>query len=238
MPTSTRVRTVRHAVTAAALLVMLVLTACAPETFPEPLANGTCWNLTNEQYDIGSEIVPEPLESYWDWDGASETAVYHSYYCVSIGEVPTVLAVDAAQAELQYECHYSIYTYERLCDVPEVLAPTPTPIPYCDVEDGSLNFAHCGRPVAIYEAPLAIWGVDPWTGTGEIAFEITDEQIEAAGIPEGEPVLIAEGVNPFTDAAIHVYRLPNGEFQLNTWYVGGKPYIVTWGNGPLNTLAW
>lgn len=217
----------------AVIIGAALLVACDPPTdFPEPLNDAACW-----------EQVGEPLpstvggtESYWDWDGESDTATYYSYGC---GEDP-----------LEEYCGRNIYTYTRVCELPgeeptpeptEEPTPEPEPIVFaCDVDDGSLNAYHCGRPVAIYRGSFAIWGVDPNTAEGALAFEITGEQIAAAGIPEAEPALIAEGTNPFTQAAIHVFRLPTGEFQLNTWYVGGKPYVVKWAEGDtfVSNLLW
>ena len=105
------------------------------------------------------------------------------------------------------------------------------PVGVCDVGDGSINATHCGRPVAVYTGSLEVWGIDVNTGMGVLAFEVTDEQIEAVGVPEAAPVVLAQGVNPFTFWPITVYRLPTGEFQLNTYYWDGKPYVIIWETG-------
>lgn len=209
------------------LATLIALAGCAPTSFPEPLTSPDCWVLeATVETTFPSSEVPS---SYWEWDGLSETAVYHSYGCEPAIGI----------------CEYNTYTYRRVCSLevestPIPALPSPTPIPCCDVNDGSMNAMHCGRPVAMYPGSLNIWGIDPWTGEGQIAFEVTDEQIAAAGIPAEEPVLIAEGINPYTEAAILIFRLPTGEFQLNTWYVGGKPYVVKWSEGEssITTLEW
>lgn len=112
----------------------------------------------------------------------------------------------------------------------------------CDVADGSLNAYHCGRPVAIYGVPLEVWGIDPSTGKGELVFEVGGDEIAALEAPAA-PMVLAQGVNPFTGQPITLYVLPSGELQLNTYYWDGKPYIVTWpigsnDPGELYVQAW
>lgn len=220
---------------AAALIAAFILVACDPPTeFPEPLNDAACWELVGEPIPFPPPSPFDPV-SFWEWDGESETATYYSYGC---GEEP-VLTIAASSPDAGFSsadgadtqggeevCSHNVYIYNRICDVPE------EPVTFaCNVSDGSLNAYHCGRPVAIYAGSLEVWGIDPATGKGELAFELSDAQIAEVGIPDAEPALIAEGINPFTQAAIHVFRLPTGEFQLNTWYVGGKPYAVKWAEG-------
>jgi len=100
----------------------------------------------------------------------------------------------------------------------------------CDLGDGSLNSYHCGRPVAIFRvgSELHLYGIDINTGHGSLALHVTAADIESAGVPEDAPVLIAAGENPYTHRLLALYRLPGGEFQLNTAYWDGKEYIVKW----------
>ena len=110
--------------------------------------------------------------------------------------------------------------------------PVVIPDMFCSLGDGSLNALHCGRPVAIYdESSFEIFGIDINTGNGALAFVVTDEQIAEAGVPEDVPVVIATGQNPYNFRPIVLYRLPSGEFQLNTYYWDGKPYSVKWDEG-------
>jgi len=119
--------------------------------------------------------------------------------------------------------------------------PTPAAPMSCTTGDRSLNADHCGRPVAIFarNGGFAIYGIDINTGWGALASEITAEQIEAAGIPTDGPVVIAEGENPYNYQPFTLYRLPSGEFQLNTYYWDGKPYVVKWeGTSPVKVVTW
>ncbi len=119
--------------------------------------------------------------------------------------------------------------------------PTPAAPMSCTTGDRSLNADHCGRPVAIFarNGGFAIYGIDINTGWGALASEITAEQIEAAGVPTDGPVIIAEGENPYNHQPFTLYRLPSGEFQLNTYYWDGKPYAVKWeGTSPVKVVTW
>ena len=119
--------------------------------------------------------------------------------------------------------------------------PTPAAPMSCTTGDRSLNADHCGRPVAIFarNGGFAIYGIDINTGWGALASEISAEQIEAVGIPTDGPVAIAEGQNPYNYQPFTLYRLPSGEFQLNTYYWDGKPYAVKWeGNSPVKVVTW
>ena len=47
-------------------------------------------------------------------------------------------------------------------------------------------------------------------------------------MPTTTPVLLGQGRHDVTGMNIAVYRLSTGEFQLNTQYQEGKPYIFVW----------
>lgn len=107
--------------------------------------------------------------------------------------------------------------------------------------DGRLNRWHCEfAPIAVYPG-LEIYAVNPATSEGSLVLRVSDEQIAAVGVPGGQNTLVAEGVNPFTGKPIALYRLTTGEFQINTSYADGKPYIIVWSpDAPdhLYELAW
>ncbi len=103
--------------------------------------------------------------------------------------------------------------------------------PAMNLYDGRFN-NHQGldvaAPVAIYEGSIKVYGIDPASGDGQLAVDISEETVEAAGIPADAPVLLGQGKNPYTGIDIFVYRLTTGEFQINTHYADGKPYLFAW----------
>ena len=120
-------------------------------------------------------------------------------------------------------------------------APPPSPpsvpvadvaIPAFDPNDDRLNQApgNEGEPVAIYQGSVDVYGIDPMTSQGVLEVRVTDEEIEAAGIPSADEwsILLASAENRATGMPIEVYRLATGEFQVNTYYYTGKSYIFRW----------
>ncbi len=94
-------------------------------------------------------------------------------------------------------------------------------------------------PVAIYSGSIEVYGIDPISGDGHLDIRLEDDQISAVGVPNEAPVLLAQGKNAFTGIDIYVYRLPTGEFQINTHYADGKAYIFLWdGEGTKWHQAW
>ena len=110
--------------------------------------------------------------------------------------------------------------------------PAANNVPAFNPNDGRLNRAAGdeGQPVAIYQGSVKVYGIDPTTSQGTLEIHLTDEQIEAAGIPsESEwSRLLKRGENHATGMPIEVYRLATGEFQVNTYFQTGKPYIFRW----------
>jgi hypothetical protein len=110
----------------------------------------------------------------------------------------------------------------------------------CQINDGRINNLpgeDCGSPVAIYLSPLRVLAVNPKTQRGEAVITLTQEEIDAIGVPVESNVLLAQAYNPFSSELISVYRLTTGEFQLNTWHDDRKPYTVVWDvNGNLYYL--
>jgi hypothetical protein len=90
---------------------------------------------------------------------------------------------------------------------------------------GSLDMA---APVALYQDPVAIYGIDPATGQGVPALTLDPAVVEAVGVPTEANVILAEGVHPVLGTPIIISRLTTGEFQLNAYDANGDPYIVVW----------
>jgi hypothetical protein len=107
-------------------------------------------------------------------------------------------------------------------------------------EDGRMN-PDPSAPIVIYPGPpIEVWAVDPNISDGVEAFTITQEAINAVGVPTDGPAVIYSGLNPITYRPITVYRLTTGEVQINTYYADGKPYVVNWNIGDtfVTTLDW
>jgi len=101
----------------------------------------------------------------------------------------------------------------------------------CDVNDGRVNHApdkDCAAPVAIYCTAdgIDIYRVDPTTADGSLALRVTNADIDTVGVPSDGNALVASEGN------IVLSRLTTGEFQVNTAYWDGKPYIVAWDDCP------
>jgi len=101
----------------------------------------------------------------------------------------------------------------------------------CHIGDGRINNLpdkDCGAPVAVYLGSIDVYAIEPFTSTGTLTIRLTDEQVSAVGVPSEGNLILAQEVNPFTGMAIIISRLNTGEFQLNTYYADGKPYIIVW----------
>jgi hypothetical protein len=123
------------------------------------------------------------------------------------------------------------YTWNGTIYYEDTPASEPA-VPAFNPNDGRLNRGPGdeGQPVAIYQGSVKVYGIDPATSQGALEIHLTDEQIEAAGIPsESEwSRLLKRGENHATGMPIEVYRLATGEFQVNTYFPTGKPYIFRW----------
>lgn len=96
------------------------------------------------------------------------------------------------------------------------------------IEDGRLNAYDIAAPVALYGSDnIDIYAIGT-DGEGNKILRVTAEEIAAAGVPVDGPVVIAETINPVTGATITLYRLPSGEFQLNTLDADGNLYVFMW----------
>ena len=77
-----------------------------------------------------------------------------------------------------------------------------------EINDGRVNSRDPAAPLAVYcPAGLPVIYAIDGTGHGTLAFAVTQEQIDAVGVPEVN-TLIAEGTG------IRLYRLPGGQFQV------------------------
>lgn len=77
-----------------------------------------------------------------------------------------------------------------------------------EIRDGRVNNRDLAAPLAVYcPAGLpVIYAIDS-AGHGTLAFAVTQEQIDAVGVPEAN-TLIASGLG------IRLYRLPGGQYQV------------------------
>lgn len=94
------------------------------------------------------------------------------------------------------------------------------------IQDGRLN-TDLAAPVIVYQGSIRLFVLNPNTNTGIQILTVSDARIDEVGVPSVATVL-ASTQHPYSGQPIKVYRLPNGEFQLNTAYRDGKPYIFGW----------
>jgi hypothetical protein len=87
----------------------------------------------------------------------------------------------------------------------------------------------CGAPVIIYYQGNAISVLQPGQGAapGWPIFSVPRD----APIPDDRNQVLAEAVNPYNGQPVVLSRLTTGEFQLNTFFGDGTPYIVVWYRG-------
>jgi hypothetical protein len=100
------------------------------------------------------------------------------------------------------------------------------------INDSRLNGGvdvDCAAPVAVYSQDdgFSVYGINPSNSQGVLALLITSGDIDDVGVPDVN-TLLAEGTISSTGQSIHIYRLTSGEYQLNTFYADGKPYIIAW----------
>ncbi len=94
------------------------------------------------------------------------------------------------------------------------------------IQDGRLN-TDLAAPVIVYKDTLRLFVPQPDNSRGVQILTISDETIAAVGIPSQATVL-GSATHPYSGQSVTVYRLPSGEFQLNTAYADGKSYIFVW----------
>lgn len=118
----------------------------------------------------------------------------------------------------------------RCNPVPDPLPHNPGSPSFCNLDDGRINRNDCDASAAIYQLDdsVQVYGIHPESAEGGLALVVPISDIEAAGVPTDENLLLAEGVNPATGTPITLWRLTTGELQVNAYLHDGKPYVVTW----------
>jgi hypothetical protein len=114
-------------------------------------------------------------------------------------------------------------------------------VPPCDLSDGRLNddpTRDCAPPVVVYcqGSGVDVYLIDVQTSSGVLWVRLTEEEIEAAGVPGDAPITLAER------APVIVSRLPGGYLQVNSWSYdpywenNAKPYILAWDACPASDV--
>lgn len=87
----------------------------------------------------------------------------------------------------------------------------------------------CGAPVIVYFQGNAISVLQPGQGAapGWPIFSVPRD----TPIPTSQNQILAEAVNPYNGQQVVLSRLTTGEFQLNTFFSDGTPYIIVWYRG-------
>lgn len=87
----------------------------------------------------------------------------------------------------------------------------------------------CGAPVLIYWNGDNILVLTPSQGTnvGQPFLSVNKK----TPIPTNGNTVIGQATNPFNGKEVIISRLTTGEYQLNTFYADGTPYIVVWYTG-------
>jgi hypothetical protein len=96
------------------------------------------------------------------------------------------------------------------------------------------HVADRAAPAAIYcqYEGVQVIRIDPVTAKGTDEIRLTAAEIEAAGVPAEGNTILAQ-----TEWAI-LARLADGRFSLNSWYIDGKPYTITWGECSLESIEY
>ncbi len=122
---------------------------------------------------------------------------------------------------------------------PPVVVGSVAPVCINDSRINGLPNVDCAAPVAVYrsDSGFSIYIINSGNSQGTQLLFISSAEIDELGIPEVN-TLLEEGINSATGQPIHIYRLSSGEYQLNTFYADGKPYIISWdSNGNVRHIA-
>ena len=87
----------------------------------------------------------------------------------------------------------------------------------------------CGAPVIVYYQGNAISVLQPNQGTIP-GLPILSVQRDTP-IPTTGNRMLAEAVNPYNGRNVVLSRLTTGEWQLNTFFADGTPYVIVWYKG-------
>jgi hypothetical protein len=113
-----------------------------------------------------------------------------------------------------------------------VLPSVPIAVAPVCITDSRINGlvdVDCAAPVVVFREGNGwhIYGINPDNAQGILIIALSEAQIAAIGIPDVN-TLLDEAIIASTGQSVQVYRLSSGEYQLNTFYADGKPYIVVW----------
>ncbi len=187
--------------------------------------DGSSWKNTGGTYSIRNDLTTPPTGV----PGYGATPTEHIF--------PTVTG-----SKVRFELNNCNITHGWIYEFEVFHDNSISPQPFICPDDQRLNRWHCEfAPIAVYANPLNIYAVDPATSQGVIALHVEDDLIKSMDIPTDHNVLIAQADNPITGRTIALYLLTTGEYQINTYYADGKPYIIVWSPdapGSLYALAW
>lgn len=102
------------------------------------------------------------------------------------------------------------------CDYPQ----PPPPPPSCTNLDGRMN-SICGEPwqtASVYcnlDGAIDVYAINE-SGDGTLSFRVTASAIAALGIPSTDASEDAMMLGESDDGEVRLYRLPSGEFQVNS----------------------
>jgi len=99
--------------------------------------------------------------------------------------------------------------------------------PACGAESSRVNrdpARDCAPPVAVFcqSDGIDIYEIDRETGEGSLLIRLSNEEIDAVGVPVGGNVTLAQVGD------VIVSRLTTGEFQVNATAFDGQPYVIIW----------
>lgn len=102
----------------------------------------------------------------------------------------------------------------------------------CTFADGRINtrpHRDCGAPVAIFLQgnDIVVLAVDDRPDPDQLAARAPAND----PIPTSANTIIGTGTNPVTGRPVVISRLTTGEYQLNTFFADGTPYVVVWYKG-------
>ena len=110
--------------------------------------------------------------------------------------------------------------------------PLGTVTDYVPIDcDQRLNITDChNAPIAIYGGDyLHLYAIDLPTSRGILVLNLAMDELRAVEPPIREWSRLIQAVdNPTSGFPIEIYRLGNGDIQINTYYATGKAYIFAW----------
>lgn len=151
-----------------------------------------------------------------------------TYTLKSNGIVAIMMAAGDLPEDEDDICSCELVPFTYVIEVSGCSGPGALAMNLLDGRFNNVQDKDVAAPVAIYGDGIQIYSIDPETGDGWLDVHITQQMIDEIGVPTDEPVLLGQGTNHYTGIDIFVYRLPTGEFQINTHYAHGTPYVFVW----------